>query len=126
MKIVSVSLDEETLNKIEQFQQKGYRGRSEVFRAAIKSLEEKESEHAKLKGVVNAVLMVKHEEKYAESLMSIRHTYQSLIQTHIHTHLEDHTCLELFMLKGPGERIKKLIEAYQTSKKVKLVKLLVS
>lgn len=126
MKIISASLDQETLDKINAFQQVGYKGRSEVIRAAVKALEEKEANRVKMHGIITALLLVKHKESHSQSILEIQHKYQSLVQTHLHTHLENHTCLELFMLKGSADKIKKLVESYETSKKVQLVKLIIS
>lgn len=126
MKILSFAADTETIEELERFQKKGYKGRSEVIRTAIQSLKEKEADHEKLDGTIDAVLLINHPEKHTESLMQIRHEHQQLIQTHLHTHLQDHHCLELFILKGPAHKIKQLMENYQISKKVSNVKLIVS
>lgn len=126
MKILSFAADEETINELANFQKKGYKGRSEILRTAVQCLKEKEQEHEKLQGDIDAVLLVNHPEKYTESLMQIRHAHQHLIQTHLHTHLQDHHCLELFILKGNAQKIKQLANYYQTSKKISSVKLIVS
>lgn len=125
MKILSFAADEETIKKIERFKEK-YKGRSEIIRSSVQALTEKEDQQDKLQGFVDAILLVNHPEKHTQALMEARHVFQELIQTHLHTHLENHHCLELFILKGHAHKIKKITDYYQTSKKVSNVKLIVS
>lgn len=126
MKIISISVNEETDKAIQELiKSKGFAGRSEVVRKAISKLAEEETISA-LKGEIDAILLVRHPEKHTESLMEVRHAHQNLVQTHIHTHLQSHECLELFILKGQAEKIKNLHEKYEISKKVSSVKLIVS
>lgn len=126
MKILSFAADEETIGNINHFMQQGYKGRSEIVRAGLNALREQSAHQSKLHGDIDAILLVNHPEKHTESLMQLRHAHQQLIQTHLHTHLKDHHCLDLFILRGNAERIKQLTESYQTNKKVANVKLIVS
>lgn len=122
--IISLSLPESLVTELKQLEEKlGFSGRSDLMRAAIRCLQDEEKAKGKLQGIIDAVLMIKHKEKYSQDMLELRHKHQSLIQTHLHTHLENHHCLELLMLKGEAEKIKKLAEAFETSKKVDLVKL---
>ncbi len=127
MTIVSISLNEKSLHALDKLlNDKGFVGRSEVIRTALRLLEAEEKEKDTLKGITNAVLLVKHDEKYAEEILAIRHEHQTLIETHLHTHLENHSCLELFVLKGKAEQIRKLANDLETSKRTELVKLVVT
>lgn len=79
-----------------------------------------------MKGTMDAVMLIKHIEKNTEAILTIRHQFEHLIKTHVHTHLENHKCLELLILSGDAERIKKLASALETSKKAEFVKLIIS
>lgn len=126
MKIISISVNEETDKAIQNLiKSKGFAGRSEVIRKAVSKLVEEETNNS-LKGEIDAILLVRHPEKNTEALMEVRHAHQNLVQTHIHTHLQNHQCLELFILKGQAEKIKDLYDRYETSKKASSVKLIVS
>ncbi|PKP59347.1 MAG: nickel-responsive regulator 1, partial [Candidatus Altiarchaeales archaeon HGW-Altiarchaeales-2] len=46
--------------------------------------------------------------------------------THIHNNLKEKKCLEIFIIKGEAERIKKLLNLFQTSKNINYVKLIVA
>ncbi len=124
--IISMSLDEKTLNDLDALQNElGFSGRSETIRQCIRLFSNERKQSRTLKGEVNGVVLVVHPDEHTEAVSHTRHEFQSIIKTQIHNHLENHTCLELFVVKGPAENVKKLTNTLQTSKKVTLVKLLV-
>lgn len=118
-----MSIDNESISELDSLVQKGFSGRSEVIRSAINLLSKEEKAKEKLTGNIEAVLLVKHEEKHSQSISKIRHEFQDLIQSHLHTHLANHECLEIFFIKGDSKKIIKFLNTLETSKKTKLVKL---
>lgn len=120
MPIISFSISQELLNEIESIEKQK---RSDFIRKAISNLVSEQKTNNDLKGTIDAILLIKHPEKNSENIMKIRHHHQELIQTHLHTHLENHQCLELLMLKGRAEKIKEMTKALESSKKATLVKL---
>jgi CopG family nickel-responsive transcriptional regulator len=124
--IISASIDQESNNIVSELEKQGFSGRSEIIRNALKMLWDDHQNKSNLKGTIDAVLLVKHNEKNSEAITKIRHQFQNLIQTNLHVHLENHHCLELFILKGQAEQIKKLTKSLETSKKTTLVKLIIS
>lgn len=125
-KILSMSLDDETLTTINVLQKEHGLGRSELIRSALQTAWSEHQNKAKIVGIIDAVMLIKHVEKNTEAVLGIRHAFEHLIKTHVHTHLENHKCLELLILKGKAEHIKKLANKLETSKKVEFVKLIVS
>lgn len=126
-KIISLSLDEENLRELDKAQaDMGFSGRSETARAAIQMLIQERRERARLKGMVDAVLILVHKEKHDEAISQIRHAHQSIIKTQLHNHLENHNCLETFVLNGPAREVNQLLEDFQTSGKVDQAKLIVA
>lgn len=126
MTIVSISLPEKVLEQTDDLiKDLGFTGRSEILRHAVRSLSEEAAARKKIKGTADAVILVKHEEKHTQEVLEIRHAHQNLIKTHIHTHLENHACLELFILNGEAQAIIKLSEKLQASKKITQVKLII-
>lgn len=122
--IISISLPDSLVNEIDSLEkQAGFSGRSDLIRTAVQNLQSEHRSKAKLSGTIDAILMIKHNEKYSEDMLKLRHKHEHLIRTHLHTHLENHHCLELFMLKGQADQIKKLVELFETSRKTELVKL---
>lgn len=128
MTIISISVPDNFVDDIKKLrEQEGFSGRSSLIRAALTSLlsESKEKQILKGKGIVSAVLVVLHDTHQTESISLLTHKYQHLIQTQLHNHGENHTCLELYMLKGAAHQIKALYDSLKTKKKIGLVKLVV-
>lgn len=127
MTIISMSLPDDILAQIDSLQSElGFAGRSELIRAALSMLVSDTKEKASLSGNLDGILIVIHDEKNTHDVSHIPHDYQSVIKTQIHNHLKNGKCLEIFIVNGNSERIKKLSGAFQTSRKVELVRLFVS
>ncbi|WP_440989567.1 CopG family ribbon-helix-helix protein [Haloarchaeobius baliensis] len=104
MTVVSVSMPEELLERIDQFaDEHGYTGRSEVVREASRNLlgefEDKKLEDRELIGVVT-VLFDYESSKVEHRMMNLRHEYENLVASNVHNHVGDHYCMELFILEG--------------------------
>jgi CopG family nickel-responsive transcriptional regulator len=127
MTIISMSLPPEVLEQMDLLQEDlGFSGRSELIRSAVAMLVADTKEKRKLSGVVDGVVIVIHPEKYTDDLSEIPHTFQHIIKTQIHNHLKNHKCLEIFIVHGTAEAVKRFHEAFQTSRKIELVRLFVS
>ena len=127
MAIVSVSLNKTILQEIDHLQHHmGYSGRSEVMRAGIRLLIAENKENEALTGDINAILLVIHSQEAENTVSDIKHHYEDVTTTQIHSHLKKNKCLELFIVEGDAARIKKMMENFRTSRKMDLVKLLVA
>lgn len=124
--IISMSMDEQSLQELDKLQkEQGFSGRSETIRQCIQLFANEQKQSRKLTGEIDGVVLVVHADEHTETVSQTRHAFQHIIKTQIHNHLENHMCLELFIVKGPAETVKKLTKTLQQSKKVTLVKLLV-
>jgi len=122
-----MSLPPEVLEQMDELEQDlGFKGRSELIRSALAMLVSDTKEKRKLSGVVDGVVIVIHPERYTDDLSEIPHTFQHIIKTQIHNHLKNHKCLEIFIIHGTAEAVKRFHEAFQTSRKIELVRLFVS
>jgi len=104
MTVVSVSMPDELLERIDTFaDEHGYTGRSEVVREAARNLlgefEDKQLEGRDLMGVVT-VLFDFQSTDVEQRMMHLRHDYDELVTSHVHNHVGDHYCMELFILEG--------------------------
>ena len=125
MEIISLSLDEETLNKIENIQEKAsFNGRSELFRTAIENLSQKIKENNSLKGEINSVIIVRHPHTKEQSIAHISHKYDDIITTQLHSKLDSENCLEVFHTGGDAERIIKFYNQLEGSKHTESVNIL--
>jgi CopG family nickel-responsive transcriptional regulator len=127
MTIVSISLNQTILDELDNLQHTmGFSGRSETIRAAVRMLVAENRQNNDLKGKIDATVMVIHDERYSDRVSKIWHDYQDLIKTQVHNHLENHKCLEIFVVKGEAKRIKRMVDDFQINKNLDYVKLIVS
>jgi len=109
MTVVSVSMPETLLGRLDAFaEEHGYTGRSEVVREAARNLlgefEDRKLEGRELIGVVT--VLFNYEVSNAEDrMMQLRHEHESLVTSHVHNHVGDHYCMELFVVEGSLEGI---------------------
>jgi CopG family nickel-responsive transcriptional regulator len=104
MTVVSVSMPEELLERIDSFaDEHGYTGRSEVIREASRNLlgefEDKRLEDRELMAVVT-VIFDYETTSVEERMMTLRHDYEGLVVANFHSHVGNHYCMELFVLEG--------------------------
>lgn len=112
MPVVSVSLTDKNLELLGQIQESlGLTGRSEVIRACLRSAESELKEREKLSGDIEGVLVIVHDSHHSSRLDEIRHVFQDQISTQIHSHLKNHKCLEVFIVKGKAENIKRMLDS---------------
>lgn len=127
MPIVSVSLNKRILQEIDSIQDEmGFSGRSETIRAAIRMLSADKRDKEDLIGVLDATLLVIHDENSSDSVSKIRHDFSDLVKTQVHNHLENQKCLEIFVIKGEAKRIKMMTNSFQINKNMDYVKLIVA
>ena len=123
MPIVSISLTEEILKEIDNLQKNlGFSGRSDAIRAGIRSFVSEEKQKENLSGNVNAILLVVHNDEYDNQVNGIKHSYEDLITTHLHSKIEGDKCMELFMLKGEADSVISITKDFQINKKMDTVK----
>jgi CopG family nickel-responsive transcriptional regulator len=124
MPIVSISLNEEILKQIDSLQKNlGFSGRSDAIRAGIRSFVSEEKQKENLSGNVNAILLVVHSDEYDNQVNGIKHSYEDLITTHLHSKIEGDKCMELFMLKGEADSVSSITKDFQINKRMDTVKL---
>ena len=104
MAVVSVSMPDDLLDRIDEFAaDHGYTGRSEVVREAARNLlgefEDRRLEDRELMGVVT-VLFNYETTNVEERMMQLRHEHEDLVTSNIHTHVGGGNCIELFILEG--------------------------
>ena len=124
MPIVSISLTAEILKEIDSLQKNlGSSGRSDAIRAGIRSFVSEEQQKENLSGNVNAILLVVHSDEYDNQVNGIKHSYEDLITTHLHSKIEGDKCMELFMLKGEADSVSSITKDFQINKRMDTVKL---
>lgn len=124
MTIISISLNEKLLQEIDQLKEElGFSGRSEVIRASTRMLIADNQEKKSLTGDINSVLILIHDKKAEDRVTEIKHDFEDIINTQIHSHLQDDKCLEIFIMAGDGARTQTLWKLFQATRKMEYVKL---
>jgi CopG family transcriptional regulator, nickel-responsive regulator len=105
-----VSIPDDLLEKFDVLiSQKGYTNRSEAIRDLIRDRlvddEWVQSEHE----VVGTVTVVYNHEQsdLAQKLTEIQHRQHDLIISSVHVHLDQHNCLEVLIMRGKSEDVRK-------------------
>jgi CopG family nickel-responsive transcriptional regulator len=124
-KIISVSLSEKLLQEIDQLKEEtGFSGRSDVIRASTRMLIADTQDKKNLEGDINSILILIHNQKSEDKVTEIKHDFEDIIETQIHSHIKEDKCLELFILEGDANRMNTLTKMFQTTRKIEYVKLI--
>jgi len=121
-----VSIEERLLKKFDRLiSRKGYQNRSEALRDLIReSLVQEEWEEGKKETVGTiAIVYSHHTRELSRNLTDMQHRYYQSILSSLHIHLDEHNCLEVLVVKGRGEDIKKISDRLIGTKGVKHGKL---
>ena len=124
MPIVSISLNDDILSEIDKLKKSmGFSGRSEAIRAGIRNFVSETKQKTELSGIVHAILLVVHNDEFDHIVSGIKHNFEDLITTHLHSKIEGKKCMELFVIDGEAERVSTITKDFQTNKKMDTVKL---
>jgi len=124
--IVSISLNDEILTELDKLQKSmGFSGRSEAIRAGIRSFVADEKQKSELNGHIHALLLVVHNDEFDHIVSGIKHNFEDLISTHLHSKIEGEKCMELFVISGDAGRISTITKDFQTNKKMDTVKFVI-
>lgn len=125
MEIISLSLDETTLDKIEDIQEKtNFDGRSELVRTAIESLYQETNKLSDYNDGLNALVVVRHNHSKEGVISDIAHRFEPVINTQLHSNLQNGNCLEVFHVDGEAGEIKTFYRTLKASKSTEAVNIL--
>lgn len=110
---IGVSLDKALLEQFDRLiASKGYSNRSEAVRDLIREkLVEQEWAAPKGEAVATVLLVYEHETMdLSQRLTELEHDQFHAVVASLHVHMDEHNCLEILVLRGPGREIQKLGE----------------
>ncbi|MDQ6864516.1 MAG: CopG family ribbon-helix-helix protein [Thermoproteota archaeon] len=126
MPIVSVSLNRTILDEMDKLEKShGFSGRSEIVRAGIRNLLSEERKRQDLTGMLHALFLAIHDEDSDDQVTEMRHVYDKLINTHLHSKIDRDRCLEIFLLRGDAREVKEMTKKFQANKNMDNVQLIV-
>jgi len=121
-----VSLTDNLLKKFDRLiERKGYTNRSEAIRDLIRDSLVQEEWNAGSEETLGTITLVynHHTRVLADVLTHLQHRYYQSILSTTHIHLDEHNCLEVLIVRGKGEEIKKISDRLIGTKGVKHGKL---
>ncbi len=124
-----VSLPPKLLEAFDELiKEKRYANRSEAIRDLIRDFivdEEWKTGNKEVAGTLTIVY--EHSKvKLIENLLDIQHHYKDLVISSMHVHLNDENCLEVIVLRGNPDEIKKVADRIVGEKGVKHGKLVMT
>lgn len=123
MGIVSISLNEDNLAALDRIQKTyGLSGRSEAVRTSINAALADIRELEGMDGTVEGVLIIVRG-NHADPWMSmIQARYESHIKTQMHSHLQNHKCLEVMVVSCDSDVLSSMMKEIQAEGKADYVK----
>jgi CopG family nickel-responsive transcriptional regulator len=116
MKIVSVSLPDDLVTDMDRLiETKGYRGRSELVRTAIRQMA-----HDVRQGGphIHGSITISYAEGKEARISEARHAYHDVVLSLMHTHCEDDVCMDVLIVGGKADRILALTESLRRMRDV--------
>lgn len=108
--------------------QKGYENRSQAIADMIRDrLVEHRQKFANEEIAGTVTLVYDHHKQNVQAVLTdIQHDHHQVIISTMHVHLDHHNCLEVLVVRGKGELIKKIADELIAAKGVKHGKLTVT
>jgi CopG family nickel-responsive transcriptional regulator len=117
-----VSIPDDLLDKFDVLiAEKGYTNRSEAIRDLIRDRLVEDEWSASDHEVVGTVTVVYNHEQsdLAQKLTQIQHRQHELVISSLHVHLDQHNCLEVLVIRGRSEDVKKVGQLLISTRGVK-------
>ena len=121
MPIFSVSVPDEVLDEMDAFiERRGYAGRSDLVRSALRDFLAREREPGGGSARRTATLTLLYPDGFERKIGEIRHDYGDIVRSMMHGHAGD-LCVEIFVLEGQGRRIQQFSDALRAARETRLV-----
>ena len=120
-----ISFEPKLLRLFDKFlKDNGYTNRSEAINDIIRDKLTNRHEN-KIIGTIK-VIYDHRAGHYSKNVSILQHDYHCQIVSSMHTYLDHHTCLELIVVKGKVDRIRKLLKKITVTQGVKEAKLILN
>lgn len=126
---VSLTLPQDLLDELERsLKAQGYASRSEAVRDALQDFLASYRWRSELRGEQLGAVLVMYDHNVrglTDAIMDIQHDSTGIISAVQHLHMDPKTCLEILIVRGPAEGIRKLVDRLGALRGVKHAKLVV-
>lgn len=127
MTIVSVSIPDNLLERVDySMKEDGFANRSEMVRQALRAYIAEARSLRELEGEIAATITIIYEREATKGAISdIQHSFGDIISTFLHAHIDEDYCLEVIVVKGDANIVRKLVDAFRTSEQIAQIKVAV-
>ena len=118
-----ISFEPRLLKLFDRFiKDKGYTNRSEAINDIIRD----RLTHMHENSIIGTIKVIYDQRvgHYSKNVSNLQHDYHCQIVSSMHTYLDHHTCLELIVVKGRIDRVKKLLDKIKKTDGVKETELI--
>ena len=125
----SVSMSPELLKKFDRtLKERMYKNRSKAIRDLVREfIVEQEWERAEKEVMGSLTLLYNHETRgLVDRLIDLQHEKYSNIISSMHVHIDERNCIEVLVIKGPPEEVKRISDRLLSCKGVKHGKLVMT
>ena len=122
--VISLSIPDLLLEQVDQtIKEKGFVGRSEIIRQALRLYLTEDLKIEEIKGEAAATItLIYRENADRRRLLEAQHVYGGLVSTFLHAHIHEGFCLEVILLKGQATVIKKFIDNLRLNEQISQIK----
>ncbi len=120
MTIISVSIPEALLEQVDAtISERGFASRSEITRQALRLFLKEDTHIENLEGEIVATATIIYKEKAdRQRLLDAQHVYSGLVSTFLHAHIHEGYCLEVIILKGQAQVIRKFTDTLRANEQI--------
>jgi CopG family nickel-responsive transcriptional regulator len=125
----SVSIPPKLLSEFDEMaHETGYKNRSLAIADMMRSRLVEHRQKFGAEEIAGTITLVydHHKQHVQEALTDIQHDHHNLIVSTLHVHLDHHNCLEVLLVRGRADLIKKIADELMVAKGVKHGKLTVT
>jgi CopG family nickel-responsive transcriptional regulator len=126
---IGVAIDTGLLEKFDRLiSERGYTNRSEAFRDLIRDdLVRKDAESPDSQVIGTVTLVYDHHVRLLqEKLTAIQHDHHHSILSTLHVHLDHDNCLEVLVVRGRSDEVRKVADVLISTKGVKHGRLVIT
>jgi CopG family nickel-responsive transcriptional regulator len=119
---IGVAIDSDLLNRFDELiARRGYTNRSEAFRDLIRDELVQEASESPDQRVVGSVTLVynHHVRMLSDKLTDLQHAAHHNILSTMHVHLDHDNCLEVLVVRGRAEDVRRIADTLISTKGVK-------
>lgn len=115
MAVVSISLPDALLESADRImERRGFSGRSEFVRSCVRDFIVANA-RPEPGGRRSATVTLVYPEGSERQFTKLRHTFSDVMRTMLHGHA-DGSCMEIFVLEGPSERIQEFVDNLRSTR----------